>query len=117
MNNPLLSTGARQTAATARRLQQTARSSASPAPNPPNVLFIIADDLNSWIGALGRHPGVKTPNIDALGPVEELKEHVFAGPGHSLRPSPRRFLTILYARKIERLQGILDRELSHWLPE
>jgi arylsulfatase A-like enzyme len=32
----------------------------------PNVLFIVADDLNSWIGALGRHPDVKTPAIDAL---------------------------------------------------
>jgi arylsulfatase A-like enzyme len=32
----------------------------------PNFLFIIVDDLNAWIGALGRHPQVKTPNIDAL---------------------------------------------------
>ncbi|HEU5018081.1 MAG TPA: sulfatase [Pseudolabrys sp.] len=32
----------------------------------PNFLFIVADDLNSWIGALGRHPDVRTPNIDAL---------------------------------------------------
>ena len=31
-----------------------------------NILLIVADDLNSWIGALGRHPDVKTPNIDAL---------------------------------------------------
>ena len=32
----------------------------------PNILFIVADDLNSWIGALGRHPDVRTPAIDAL---------------------------------------------------
>lgn len=32
----------------------------------PNILFIVLDDLNSWIGALGRHPDAKTPNIDAL---------------------------------------------------
>ena len=31
-----------------------------------NILFIVADDLNAWIGALGRHPDVSTPNIDAL---------------------------------------------------
>lgn len=32
----------------------------------PNILFIVADDLNAWIGALGHHPQVKTPNIDRL---------------------------------------------------
>lgn len=32
----------------------------------PNILFVVADDLNSWIGALGRHPDVKTPAIDRL---------------------------------------------------
>ena len=31
----------------------------------PNVLFIIADDLNNCVGAYG-HPLVKTPNIDRL---------------------------------------------------
>ncbi len=32
----------------------------------PNILFIVADDLNSWIGPLGRHPGTQTPGIDAM---------------------------------------------------
>jgi arylsulfatase A-like enzyme len=32
----------------------------------PNVLFIAVDDLNDWVGCLGGHPQVKTPNIDAL---------------------------------------------------
>lgn len=32
----------------------------------PNVLFIVSDDLNDWIGCLGGHPQVQTPNIDAL---------------------------------------------------
>jgi arylsulfatase A-like enzyme len=32
----------------------------------PNVLFIVADDLNSWIGALGSQPDIRTPSIDAL---------------------------------------------------
>jgi arylsulfatase A-like enzyme len=32
----------------------------------PNVLLIAVDDLNDWIGVLGGHPQVKTPNIDAL---------------------------------------------------
>lgn len=32
----------------------------------PNVLFIAIDDQNDWIGYLGGHPQIKTPNIDAL---------------------------------------------------
>lgn len=31
-----------------------------------NILFIVADDLNSWIGPLGAHPDVRTPGIDAM---------------------------------------------------
>ncbi len=31
-----------------------------------NVLFIAIDDLNDWIGCLGGHPDVKTPNLDRL---------------------------------------------------
>ena len=32
----------------------------------PNVLFIAIDDLNDWIGCLGGHPQVQTPNLDRL---------------------------------------------------
>ena len=32
----------------------------------PNVLFISIDDLNDWVGCLGGHPQVSTPNIDRL---------------------------------------------------
>ena len=28
--------------------------------------MIIADDLNDWVGCLGGHPDVRTPNIDRL---------------------------------------------------
>src|SRR5258708_2103281 len=31
-----------------------------------NVLFIAIDDLNHWVGHLGRHPQTKTPDIDRL---------------------------------------------------
>jgi arylsulfatase A-like enzyme len=34
--------------------------------NPYNILFIPVDDLNHWIGVLGRNNQVKTPNIDKL---------------------------------------------------
>lgn len=32
----------------------------------PNVLFIAIDDLNHWVGHLGRNYQTKTPNIDRL---------------------------------------------------
>jgi arylsulfatase A-like enzyme len=35
-------------------------------PNRPNVLFIAVDDLNHWVGYLGRNPQTTTPNIDNL---------------------------------------------------
>ncbi|HUS07963.1 MAG TPA: sulfatase [Bryobacteraceae bacterium] len=42
--------------------------SAWAAPSKPkqNVLMIAIDDLNDWIGCLGGHPDVKTPNLDRL---------------------------------------------------
>ena len=43
---------------------RTIASGAQPA--QPNVLFIAIDDQNDWIGCLGGHPQVKTPNIDRL---------------------------------------------------
>lgn len=36
------------------------------AADKPNVLFIAIDDLNHWVGHLGRHPQARTPNIDRL---------------------------------------------------
>ncbi len=35
-------------------------------PKKPNVLFIAVDDLNHWVGYLGRNPQTRTPNIDRL---------------------------------------------------
>jgi len=32
----------------------------------PNVLFIIVDDLNDYVGSLNGHKLTKTPNIDKL---------------------------------------------------
>ena len=34
--------------------------------NKPNVIFIIIDDLNDYIGSLNGHQQTKTPNIDKL---------------------------------------------------
>ena len=36
-------------------------------PQPPNVLFVVFDDLNDWVNCLGGYPGtIHTPNMDAL---------------------------------------------------
>lgn len=32
----------------------------------PDVLFVVADDLNDWVGCLGGHPQAHTPNLDRL---------------------------------------------------
>ncbi len=36
------------------------------AADKPNVLFIAVDDLNHWVGHLGRNKQTKTPNLDRL---------------------------------------------------
>ena len=46
-------------------LPQWARS-AQRAKDKPNILFIVSDDLNDWVGCLGGHPDTRTPNIDRL---------------------------------------------------
>lgn len=35
-------------------------------PAKPNVLMIVIDDQNDWVGHLGGHPLVKTPHLDQL---------------------------------------------------
>jgi arylsulfatase A-like enzyme len=44
----------------------SARSASSRPAAPPNVLFIVIDDLNDWVGCLGGHPQAQTPNLDRL---------------------------------------------------
>ena len=60
-----------------------------PSDSIPNVLFICADDLNSWIGPLERYPGVKTPHIDALATRGTLFTHAYYRDRSMLRSSIR----------------------------
>ncbi|MGI9392979.1 MAG: sulfatase [Parvibaculales bacterium] len=39
---------------------------AATAEKRPNILFIIVDDLNDYLGSFGGHPQAHTPNIDRL---------------------------------------------------
>jgi arylsulfatase A-like enzyme len=43
----------------------------------PNVLLIVVDDLNQWVGYLGRNPQTLTPNIDRLAARGERFTHAY----------------------------------------
>lgn len=45
---------------------------------PPNVVMIVIDDLNDWIGALAAHPQAITPHIDRLANEGVLFTQAFA---------------------------------------
>ncbi|HEX8911684.1 MAG TPA: sulfatase [Humisphaera sp.] len=47
-------------------LPSVARAADPTPPAKPNVLFIALDDMNHWVGHLGRNPQARTPNIDRL---------------------------------------------------
>jgi arylsulfatase A-like enzyme len=44
----------------------TAQADEASGAKKPHVLFVAIDDLNDWVGCLGGHPQVKTPNIGRL---------------------------------------------------
>ena len=45
----------------------------------PNVVMIILDDMNDWVGALGGHPQTATPRLDALAAEGVLFRNAQAG--------------------------------------
>jgi arylsulfatase A-like enzyme len=47
------------------------------AADQPNVLFIAVDDLNHWVGHLGRNSQAKTPNIDRLAKMGVSFKHAY----------------------------------------
>ncbi len=59
---------------------------ASMAAERPDVVFIIVDDLNDWVGCLGGHPDAKSPNIDALAASGMLFSHAYCN-SPQCRPS------------------------------
>lgn len=61
---------------------------------PPNILFIMTDDLNCNLGAYG-HPLVKTPNLDRLANEGRLFENAFCN-FPLCGPSRASFMTGLY---------------------
>ena len=58
----------------------------------PNVLLIVVDDLNDWIGCLGGHPQTQTPNIDRLAESGLLFTNAYCA-GASCNPSRTALMT------------------------
>ena len=46
--------------------QSLALCECAPGADKPNVVFIVIDDQNDWVGPLGGHPLAKTPYLDQL---------------------------------------------------
>ncbi len=64
----------------------------------PDIVFIIVDDLNDWVGCLGGHPDAKSPNIDALAASGMLFSHAYCN-SPQCRPSRTSLLTGVYPFK------------------
>jgi len=63
----------------------------------PDVVFIVLDDLNDWVGVLGGHPQSKTPNIDALAERGVLFSNAHCN-APTCNPSRKSFLSGLYPK-------------------
>lgn len=85
------------------------RAGTSPEDARPNVLFIAVDDLNDWVGYLGGHEGVRTPNLDRLADRGVAFTHAYA-PGVSCTPSRQAVLTGLSPSAT----GIYENANIHW---
>ncbi len=88
--------------------------SATHAAARPNVLLILADDLNDWVGSLSGHRNARTPNIDRLASEGMLFSEAYAA---SPKCNPSRTALLLGLRPST--TGIYDN--GHWwrphLPE
>ena len=64
----------------------------------PDIVFIIVDDLNDWLGCLGGHPDAKSPNIDALAASGMLFSQAYCN-SPQCRPSRTSLMTGVYPFK------------------
>jgi len=67
----------------------------------PDVVFIVVDDLNDWIGAMGGHPQTITPNLDALATAGVLFTNAHCN-APQCGPSRTSFLNGLYPKSTGR---------------
>jgi arylsulfatase A-like enzyme len=64
----------------------------------PDIVFIIVDDLNDWVGCLGGHPDAKSPHIDALAADGMLFSQAYCN-APQCRPSRTSLLSGIYPYK------------------
>jgi len=74
----------------------------------PNVLMVVVDDLNDWIGPLG-HPTVKTPAFDRLAERAVNFEHAYSQ-APLCNPSRVSFLTGVQPS----VSGVYFNNQRHW---
>ncbi len=74
---------------------------------------IAADPLN-LLSRCCHHIGVD-PDFFAALPAEELRQRVFSGPGHAIRPTLLPVLREIYYSRIRRLADFLHQDLQEWL--
>lgn len=54
----------------------------------PDIVLIIVDDLNDWLGCLDGHPDAYSPNIDALAEHGMLFPQAYCNSPNVDRPAP-----------------------------
>ena len=62
--------------------------SAHGAESKPDIVLIIVDDLNDWLGCLDGHPDAYSPNIDALAEHGMLFPQAYCNSPNVDRPAP-----------------------------
>ena len=71
-------------------------------PKPPNVLLVVLDDLNDWVGPLGGHPQAATPHLDRFAATAVTFTRAVCAAG-SCNPSR----TALFTGRTPRSTGLL----------
>jgi arylsulfatase A-like enzyme len=79
---------------------------------PPDILFILLDDLRWDALSYKGHPYVKTPNIDKLREGGASLENAFCSTSICC-PSRATFMTGTYANR----HGVIDNETSEYNPD
>ena len=89
----------------------------------PNVLLLVVDDLNDWVGCLEGHPDARTPHIDRLAGRGTLFTNAHCQ-APLCGPSRASFLTGrfpsslgLYGQPTRELAQDKDRFVGHLLPQ